>query len=81
MAFVHPYRQLVIPALAMMFFGVLLWVMAFMSPVDWALTRGNYLALVGLLFVCGFVGYWLGTCFTGRRLVKVGGFRNVTTHA
>ena len=66
MAFVHPYRQLVIPALAMMFFGVLLWVMAFMMPVDWALTRGNYLALVGLLFVCGFVGYWLGYVFYRR---------------
>lgn len=63
MAFVHPYRQLVIPAMAMMFFGVLLWVMAFMSPVDWELTRGNYLALVGLLFVCGFVGYWVGYLF------------------
>ena len=66
MAFVHPYRPLVIPALAMMFLGVLLWVMWFMASADWTLTRGNYLALVGLLFVCGFTGYWVGYLFYRR---------------
>lgn len=60
MIFVHPYRQLVVPTLTMMFFAVVLWFMAFLMQAEWQVTRDNFPALVGLLFVFGFVGYWLG---------------------
>jgi len=60
LVFVYPCQSVGVPMMAMLFFALATWVGAFMLPVEWKFTYQNYLALVGLLFVSSFIGFWLG---------------------
>lgn len=60
MAFLYPHRQVIVPMATMMFFGIVLWVAAFLKRTGEGMSRENYLALIGLLFVTSCLGYGIG---------------------